>query len=289
MSTDAWTFASAERPSTAAGRTRLLVPVDPTDGWPRAIPEAVAVAQRRGCPITLFGWSWDAALADAMRWKLDLMAAELGVPVHVEVACTDDHNPVASILHAARAEPGTTICMATHARSRVGVALLGSTAEEIVRRATEPVLLIGPHVQADQHDPSGPVIASVDGSTFSEHIVPEAARWATELGLPFEVVGVVEPLEFEDVDVRRDRLEVLESGYVARVAKHARDDATWEVLHGDDPAHAVVDYARGRASLLAMCTHGRSGLARVVAGSVALRVVHHAPCPVLVLRPPDLR
>jgi nucleotide-binding universal stress UspA family protein len=289
MTTDARTLASAERPSTEDGHSRLLVPVDPTDGWPRAIPSAVAVAQRRGCPITLFGWHWDAAHADAMRWKLDMMAAELGVPAHVVVACTDDHSPVAPILHAARAEPGTTICMATHARSRVGFALLGSTAEEIVRRASEPVLLIGPHFRPDQHDPSGPVVASVDGSAFSEHIVPVAAQWATDLDLRFEVVGVVEPVPFEDLDVRRCRLDDLETGYVARVANRARADASWEVLHGDDPAHALVDHARDRASLLAICTHGRSGLARVVAGSVALRVVHHAPCPVLVLRPPDLR
>ena len=245
MRTDAWTLAAAERPSTEDGHSRLLVPVDPSDGWPRAIPSAVAVAQRHGCPITLFGWHWDAAQADAMRWKLDMMAAELGVHrargrrLHrrPQSGCPDLARGASGAgHHDLHGDPCPQPCRVRSARQH----RRGDR-----RRTTEPVLLIGPHSRPDQHDPSGPVVASVDGSTFSEHIVPVAAQWATGLGLRFEVVGVVEPGAFEDLDVQRYRLDVLESGYLAHVAKRARSDASWEVLHGDDPAHALVDHARG--------------------------------------------
>jgi nucleotide-binding universal stress UspA family protein len=51
------------------------------------------------------------------------------------------------------------------------------------------------------------------------------------------------------------------------------------------PADAVVAHAeRIGADLIAMATHGRSGLGRLVFGSVAEQVVRHAPCPVLLVR-----
>lgn len=64
----------------------------------------------------------------------------------------------------------------------------------------------------------------------------------------------------------------------------------WDVLHGDQAADPIVDYAAHLpASLIAMATHGRSGIARFALGSVAASIVHAAPCPVLVVRPDGLR
>ena len=55
-----------------------------------------------------------------------------------------------------------------------------------------------------------------------------------------------------------------------------------------DPAKAIVDYAREiHADLLLVGTHGRTGVSRVLMGSVAEHVVRTAPCPVLVVRPSD--
>ena len=52
------------------------------------------------------------------------------------------------------------------------------------------------------------------------------------------------------------------------------------------PAQALVEVAEG-ADLLVVGSHGRTGLSRMVLGSVAMAVVQHAPCPVVVLRTPD--
>ena len=83
--------------------------------------------------------------------------------------------------------------------------------------------------------------------------------------------------------------DVMESGYVHGLARRLRQEhgieVDWEVLHGD-PADAIVSYLHdGENILLAMTTHGRSGLSQVVAGSVTHEVVHEAPCPVAVWRP----
>jgi nucleotide-binding universal stress UspA family protein len=60
---------------------------------------------------------------------------------------------------------------------------------------------------------------------------------------------------------------------------------TEAVVEVGDPLCAIVDYAKGRnLDLVVMGTHGRTGVARLVLGSVAERVVRTAPCPVLTVR-----
>jgi nucleotide-binding universal stress UspA family protein len=57
------------------------------------------------------------------------------------------------------------------------------------------------------------------------------------------------------------------------------------VVEMGEPAEAIVNYARANpVDLIVMSTHGRSGLARLVYGSVAEKVLHLAPCPVLLVR-----
>lgn len=81
-------------------------------------------------------------------------------------------------------------------------------------------------------------------------------------------------------------LGVLESAYVRRLARHIGRDAQWEVLHGSDPAASILDFAHPDG-VVVMSTHGRTGLARLFAGSVAAEIVAGSARPVVVLRPPD--
>jgi len=60
------------------------------------------------------------------------------------------------------------------------------------------------------------------------------------------------------------------------------------VLTSSAPAAAIVDYAKGeRIDLIVAGTHGRGGVAHLLMGSVAERVVRTAPCPVLTVRHPE--
>jgi nucleotide-binding universal stress UspA family protein len=62
--------------------------------------------------------------------------------------------------------------------------------------------------------------------------------------------------------------------------------ATPEVLIGEHPANEIVTFAAEKGvDLIIMTTHGRSGLSRLLFGSVAESVVRQAPCPVLIVRP----
>jgi len=70
------------------------------------------------------------------------------------------------------------------------------------------------------------------------------------------------------------------------VLRAAGFDATARVGHGD-PRESIVDVARAEhADLVVVGSHGRTGLAKLVLGSTATHVVTHAPCDVLVVRPP---
>ena len=70
----------------------------------------------------------------------------------------------------------------------------------------------------------------------------------------------------------------------------ARYHAALELRHGD-PARQILQYLyeHGAVHLVVMATHGRRGVARLMRGSVADKVVRMAPCPVLTVRVPDGR
>lgn len=181
---------------------------------------------------------------------------------------------------------GATIVMSSHGHGR-SAAVLGSTADELLRLVYGPLVVIGPHVCDDAGALDGAYVVPIDGSDAGEKIVPIAAAWAIEFGAVPWLVEVIDP------DLRLSG-DVSESAYPARVA-HKMEAQTgheieYDVLHGDRPSRSIVDFAdRTDASLIFACTHGRTGLERLRLGSVAAEIVRHAQCPVVLHRPPTLQ
>jgi universal stress protein A len=81
--------------------------------------------------------------------------------------------------------------------------------------------------------------------------------------------------------------QALDQRVAAAVARGLTASAVLET--GSAPETIVDTAIEGRADLIVIGTHGRTGLTRLVIGSVAERVVRIAPCPVLVVKPPELR
>jgi len=93
-------------------------------------------------------------------------------------------------------------------------------------------------------------------------------------------VGLIPELQTALEDAERARLDDLISADDRRTLH-----ATAILRTLDTPAHAIVDYAQhDHIDLIVIGTRGRHGLAHVVMGSVAERVVRTAPCPVLTVR-----
>jgi nucleotide-binding universal stress UspA family protein len=257
----------------------IVVPLDGSELAKGALAPARSLSKMLGSRILLLSTHWEDGMGTAQD-HLDTMAAALA-PAPVDTLVIHDRDAPAAILTAARA-PGSVVCMSTHGRSGLTEALLGSVAEAVVRAAVRPLLLVGPAVV----DPGalvdgGELLVAVDGTDESEVSVATAARWSPLLDLQPRIVQVL-PAGRAIVGAPR----AAESAYVRGLARRLVDvprPARWEVLHALDPATAIVsDAKRTRATLVAVASRGRSTVARLVLGSIAGRIIHSSPCPVLV-------
>lgn len=174
------------------------------------------------------------------------------------------------------------VVIGTHGRGGVGTSLLGSTAIDLVARASQKILAYGPG--AGHPMDIERVVACVDGTEFSELSVTEGMRWATALDVPLWLIQVVPP----DLP---PYVTAFESTYVHNLAKELqglRGEVEWEVLHALTPARSIVEWhGNDAATMLVMATHGRVGLQRVLLGSVSSQVVKEAWGPVALVRPND--
>lgn len=137
-------------------------------------------------------------------------------------------------------------------------------------------------------------LVPLDGSSVAETIMPFIVDIAGPLDIEVVLLRVVEPIapvvveasrhvEMEDVEARRADAEE----YLAPIAVELRNKAVRvesRVRRGN-PADEIVAAAREvGADLIAMSTHGRGGLGRLVFGSVAQAVLRHVETPVLLMR-----
>ena len=143
------------------------------------------------------------------------------------------------------------------------------------------------------------IVVALDGSELAERVLPYVEALAEKFGSTLTVlraavppspsvlaaegaVGAVEAVEESFASDQRDT-----AAYVLDVAKRLRASgftAETECPDGD-PAEQILRCAVDlEADLIAMTTHGRTGLGRLVMGNVADAVVKAAPCPVLLVR-----
>jgi nucleotide-binding universal stress UspA family protein len=147
------------------------------------------------------------------------------------------------------------------------------------------------------------ILVPVDFSAHSEGALRYASALGARLGAAIHVLHVVEdPLasgawnsEVAALPQIGDLRENLVADAEQRLARyHERAEragvpSTTAVRLGHPP-QMIVDYAAAEAvDLIVMGTHGRTGLKHALLGSVAERVVRHAPCPVVTLRDKDAR
>ena len=263
--------------------SRILLPLDGTAGAERAIGPATALAAAGGSAL----WPVSAALsteADDRLHYLEQVAATLDVP-KVQPELLDREGAAVVIESLALSynrlhSGGLVICMSTHARGPIPELVLGSTAAAVVRAGAAPVVLVGPEARSGWSPRN--LVVCLDGSALSEAVLPLAATWASAMGLGCWLVQVVD-------DEVVSGLDTPESAYVRNVAGDLRArglHADWEVLHGPDVGAAIAEFATTvPGALVALTTHGRSGLQLVTMGSTATSVVRHSQTPVVVLRP----
>jgi nucleotide-binding universal stress UspA family protein len=205
-------------------------------------------------------------------------------------------NPVHAILDAAGRQRADLIVMSTHGRGGLSRMLYGSVADQILRRATVPVLLV-PSIVEHAWPVEGPkrMLVPLDGSVFATEALQAAALLTDTRGADLTLLSVVQPIPYplygegyayvpydEDAEVSEARQ------YLEAHAARLREDGytvTVEVAVGE-PSKIIGEIARERGmDLVVMATHGTGGLGRVILGSVATGTLRHTTAPLLLVRP----
>jgi nucleotide-binding universal stress UspA family protein len=206
----------------------------------------------------------------------------------LRVRCEVWHgDPSQAILNAAARGRVGLIAMTTHGWRGVDRLRFGSVAESVVRKARVPVLLVRGQMRWPADRPPR-ILVPLDGSALSAAVLTVIARLRQPLRGVVELLhilqapatGLVSPSSLTAAEAERAAAR----NYLERVAARLAGkgfEVEWVVLEGPAAttiAQRVVD--RG-ADLVAMTTHGRSGVARLLLGSVAEQVLRTADAPVL--------
>ena len=214
--------------------------------------------------------------------------------------------PSVAIVDEASSDPGAIIAMASHGRSGLARWWMGSVADKVLHMADNPLLILRSQSGSEHGAGEGPqrLVVPVDGSELAEQALPHVAHLASRMGLPVELVRVTiseaEYYQAMSMDVRvlpptlpsfqsiSESLDGEASTYLqavrARLLQQGAPAVEERVLQGL-PADSIVDLAGGGANgLVVMTTHGRSGVGRMLLGSVAERVVRQSSGPVLLIR-----
>ncbi len=245
---------------------------------------------------------------------LDLLADRLEAVDAVPVTQVLLQGDVAASLRTMANGTGVDlIVMTTHGRGGLDRLWLGSVADELVREVPAPLLLVRPKKgEADfEADPVlKHILLPLDGSALAEQMLKPAVALGSVMdadytllraiqlpalmGYHWEGHGVGEPAQsvLGEMDRQGNRLRQEARDYLDRVAGDLRArslSVQTRVVVERQPAAAILDESAGSAfDLIALETHGRRGLSRLVLGSVADKVIRGAALPVLVHRPVSL-
>lgn len=119
------------------------------------------------------------------------------------------------------------------------------------------------------------ILVLLDGSELAEMVLPYLRELGEKMGSEMDLVSVCEPSR---------GLERLFGPYLEKLASQLGGLTVRSLVLFGDPVEQILDYAeRNNFSLIAMATHGRSGISRWDLGSVAEKVLHEAKLPVLLV------
>jgi nucleotide-binding universal stress UspA family protein len=287
-------------------RQLVLVGDDLAEGGREALLQGAAWAERIGAALAVCHVVPDPGSIERVLGVLD-RNAEVEVAGAVTRARVALENHVESVLsrrevslHLSVGSPHRTLCdLATRLGASLLVvgnasgrgpamqALLGSSAEQVVRHAEAAVLVARPSPASgvvvgasDLDDPALPALEAAAEEARRRGATLVAAH-ALDLAHPilasFEPTVVIDEKTAESL--RQSCRETLRAN-----ASRFGSEARVEVVEGP-PQRAIPELAeRLQAELLVIGTHGRSGLLRVAVGSVAVAILRRAPCSTLVVR-----
>ncbi|MFI8325089.1 universal stress protein [Streptomyces sp. NPDC085529] len=190
------------------------------------------------------------------------------------------------VVLATRARGADLVVVGSRGTGAFGAVMLGSVAVHLAAHAECPVLVV-----RGREEPEGPVVLAVDGSPDSDAAVDFAFAEARARGAELVAVHAWAPSSgpadltplFQSVEeVHAEAGRVLDAALARAAARHPETKAEPRLLRGS-PREVLLGESEG-AQLVVMGARGRGGFAGLLLGSVSQALLHHARCPVAVVR-----
>ncbi len=281
---------------------KILVPLDGSELAEQAMPYVERLAQKLKSEVILItvclpGDPMERALAEYVERRAEKIQS-LGVSTR---SLCIEGEPAVSIINFAEKNKIGLIVISTHGKSGVSHWPLGSIAGKVVQRSNIPVFLVRsshPAKTAADKELSN-ILVTLDGSRFSEAIIPYVEKLAKSMNSEVNLLRVVEPAKLPQLAAYRER-EKYEKEFMAKMEREAERylakrktaleskgvKVNSAFLIGK-PVETILQYTEDKsANLLALTTHGFSGIAKWAYGSVASRLIDGSPKPCLLVRPP---
>ncbi|MEW9547371.1 universal stress protein [Nonomuraea sp. NPDC050783] len=275
----------------------IVVGVDGSRAGLETAAWAGAEAALRGTPLTVAhavaSWVCEnngGHYTEVRRWLREgartvLAAAEdrvrRGHPGVEVTAVLLPGDPRTALIEAA--EDAELLVVGSHGVGGVRGLLIGSVAHGVAAHARTDVVLVHERPEASR----GEVVAGVDGSAEGLRVLDFALAEAGARGVRLRAVQAwawPHPVGFgpADRDGEQDVLRELRTLLAGRRGRHPDVEVVAEVVHGH-PVEVLKEAAAG-ADLLVVGTRGHGRLAGMIIGSVSQALLHHAPCPLAVVR-----
>lgn len=294
----------------------IVVPLDRSPVAESALPMAIALAKQTGARLTLLSVidlpfefaAWlDATtiidekinVEDAYADYLEGLASEID-DVQVETIVRIG-GAASEIERYVETLEDPVVVMASHGRTGISRLLIGSVTQQVVHRIHTPVIIVPARVPEDMEHVqavSGSVLIPLDGSPFAEYALDVGLRLVGTVKPQIHLLRVIEMaswygdpyagINMAALDDYIDSSREDAAAYLDTVAERLRADGytvRTEIRVGlaADQIEAVAESQE--SDMIIMATHGRSGVGRLLFGSVAERVLRQITTPLLLIRP----
>lgn len=283
----------------------ILVPVDGSPLAEAAVPYAVAIAERARSKVQfvfVYKDGFPLEPIELARQYLLQLTAQARERLGDSVSSVLLSGAVApTLVKQARKIGADLVVITTHGRGGLERAWLGSVTDQLIRRIGIPLFVVRPvaGLPVPTFEPRE-ILVPLDGSPLAEAALPPAAALAQLWDAELALVQIVHPLmaaadpaasaaQPYDKELTTIAYESA-TEYVKQAAEPLRNSGVkatgFALIATDLAAHQLRELASPeRVSMVAMATHGRGGVRRLLLGSVTDKLVRTAQVPVLVVPP----
>jgi nucleotide-binding universal stress UspA family protein len=283
---------------------KILVPLDGREPSECVLEIAGSIASRAGAQID-FIHVGEAAQALATRQDTYLertaeqMSERWGIKTSYSIIDDERYEPdtkveiAGAIFQYVCDRDVDLVILARKGKGGIVRAWLSSVSKHMVNWCPVPVVLwraAGGLPQPGMITAIRRIIVPLDGSNVSEEILPHAVKMAKLLNITLHLIRVVTPAQLQDsalsMEIARNYLDEMLPGLIVQGVQ-----ATAKVILAGSVSKAILDFAGAGPevdSIIAMSTHGRTGIARVLLGSIAEGVLDNATVPLMLYRPANL-